>query len=92
MQRIRQDNLGRCDTYKTLLDCHVAGTNIINLRDARPCLQPRLVAVSKTKPVEMLKEAYDAGHRIFGENYVQVLADWFAGYSTLQIELCAGAC
>lgn len=35
-------------------------------------LQPRLVAVSKTKPVELIKEAYDAGHRDFGENYVQV--------------------
>ena len=31
----------------------------------------RLVAVSKTHPVEMLKEAYDAGQRIFGENKVQ---------------------
>jgi len=27
-----------------------------------------LVAVSKTKPVEMLQTAYDAGQRIFGEN------------------------
>ena len=35
-------------------------------------LQPRLVAVSKTKPVEAVQEAYDAGHRHFGENYVQV--------------------
>lgn len=35
----------------------------------------RLVAVSKTKPVEMLREAYDAGHRHFGENYVQELVD-----------------
>lgn len=35
----------------------------------------RLVAVSKTKPVEALKEAYDAGHRHFGENYVQELVD-----------------
>lgn len=33
----------------------------------------RLVAVSKTKPVEALREAYDAGQRIFGENYVQEL-------------------
>ena len=33
---------------------------------------PRLVAVSKTKPVEAVQEAYDAGHRAFGENYVQV--------------------
>ena len=31
----------------------------------------RLVAVSKTHPVEMLQEAYDAGQRIFGENKVQ---------------------
>ncbi|MCG8474816.1 MAG: YggS family pyridoxal phosphate-dependent enzyme [Cytophagales bacterium] len=34
----------------------------------------RLVAVSKTKPVEMLQEAYDAGQRLFGENKVQELA------------------
>lgn len=33
----------------------------------------RLVAVSKTKPVELLSEAYEAGHRHFGENYVQEL-------------------
>jgi len=30
-----------------------------------------LIAVSKTKPVEMLSEAYDAGARDFGENKVQ---------------------
>ena len=30
----------------------------------------RLVAVSKTKSVEEMKEAYDAGMRHFGENYV----------------------
>jgi len=35
----------------------------------------RLVAVSKTKPVEALKEAYDAGQRHFGENYVQEIID-----------------
>ena len=32
----------------------------------------RIVAVSKTKPVEALREAYDAGHKVLGENYVQV--------------------
>lgn len=37
-------------------------------------LQPRLVAVSKTKPAEAVQEAYDAGQRVFGENYVQVCA------------------
>lgn len=30
-----------------------------------------LVAVSKTKPAEMIVEALEAGQRIFGENYVQ---------------------
>jgi len=34
-----------------------------------------LIAVSKTKPVEMLKEAYDAGMRDFGENKVQEILD-----------------
>lgn len=32
-----------------------------------------LIAVSKTKPVEMLQEAYDLGVRVFGENKVQEL-------------------
>lgn len=31
----------------------------------------RLVAVSKTHPAAMIREAYDAGQRIFGENKVQ---------------------
>jgi len=35
----------------------------------------RLVAVSKTKPLEFLEAAYDAGQRVFGENYVQELVD-----------------
>ena len=35
-------------------------------------MTPRLVAVSKTKPKEAVMEAYRAGHRVFGENYVQV--------------------
>ena len=33
-----------------------------------------LIAVSKTKPVEMLQEAYDLGVRINGENKAQELA------------------
>jgi pyridoxal phosphate enzyme (YggS family) len=33
----------------------------------------RLVAVSKTQPVEVLREAYAAGYRRFGENKVQEL-------------------
>lgn len=37
--------------------------------------QARLIAVSKTKPISDLQEAYDAGQRDFGENKVQELAD-----------------
>lgn len=34
-----------------------------------------LIAVSKTKPVEMLREVYDLGQRDFGENKVQEMKD-----------------
>ena len=34
-----------------------------------------LVAVSKTKPIEDILDLYDLGHRDFGENYVQELAE-----------------
>lgn len=37
--------------------------------------QVRVVAVSKTKPASMIQEVYDAGHRHFGENYVQELIE-----------------
>ena len=36
-----------------------------------------LVAVSKTKPIADLQEAYDAGQRIFGENKIQEMAEKF---------------
>jgi pyridoxal phosphate enzyme (YggS family) len=36
-----------------------------------------LVAVSKTKPIEDLQEAYDGGQRIFGENKIQEMVDKF---------------
>ncbi len=37
--------------------------------------QVTLVAVSKTKPVSDLMEAYEAGQRIFGENKIQEMTD-----------------
>ncbi|WP_298425659.1 YggS family pyridoxal phosphate-dependent enzyme [uncultured Kordia sp.] len=37
-----------------------------------------LVAVSKTKPVADLLEAYDAGQRVFGENKIQEMAEKWA--------------
>ena len=36
-----------------------------------------LVAVSKTKPIELIKNAYDYGQRDFGENKVQELVNKF---------------
>lgn len=38
-----------------------------------PQIYPRLVCVSKTKPVPMVIEAYEAGQRHFGENYANEL-------------------
>lgn len=35
----------------------------------------KLVAVSKTKPVALIQEAYEVGQRIFGENKVQELVE-----------------
>ncbi len=48
------------------------GKNISELVKSLP-EEVRLVAVSKTKPNEDIMAAYDAGHRIFGENKVQDL-------------------
>lgn len=46
--------------------------NIITLRQMIPP-HVKIVAVSKTKPVSDILEAYNAGQRIFGENRVQEL-------------------
>jgi len=35
----------------------------------------KLIAVSKTKPVETILDAYNAGYRVFGENKVQELLE-----------------
>jgi pyridoxal phosphate enzyme (YggS family) len=40
-------------------------------RSGRAAGSIRLVAVSMTHPVERVSEAYEAGLRVFGENYVQ---------------------
>ena len=44
-------------------------------RSGRNPEEVTLIAVSKTKPVEMLQDVYNEGIRDFGENYVQELAD-----------------
>ncbi len=50
-----------------------------NLQDIKASLPENvtLVAVSKTKPIADLQEAYDAGQRIFGENKIQEMVDKF---------------
>jgi pyridoxal phosphate enzyme (YggS family) len=37
----------------------------------------KLIAVTKTHPVEIIKQAYETGHRIFGENKVQEMVSKF---------------
>jgi PLP dependent protein len=66
-----------------------------NLRDVRTQIEQaarevgrdpvaiRLVAVSKTKPAEAVREAYAAGQRDFGENYVQELSEKAASLADL---------
>lgn len=46
-------------------------------RSERKRSEVTLIAVSKTKPVEMLQEIYDCGQLDFGENKVQELVDKF---------------
>ena len=46
-------------------------------RAGRDRSEVTLIAVSKTKPVEMLQEVYDTGVREFGENKVQEMMDKF---------------
>ena len=55
------------DNYNSVLDnikkaCDRAGRDVSEVK---------LIAVSKTKPIPMLQEIYDAGARDFGENKVQ---------------------
>jgi len=48
--------------------------NLQNIKSTLP-EHVTLVAVSKTKPVTDLMEAYNAGQRIFGENKIQEMVD-----------------
>ena len=48
--------------------------NLNNIKSQIPA-HVTLVAVSKTKPVADLMEAYNAGQRIFGENKIQEMTD-----------------
>src|ERR1700759_5149464 len=49
--------------------------NIKRLKNETAPANVTLIAVSKTKPVEEVQVAYDAGQRLFGENMVQELVE-----------------
>lgn len=53
-------------------------------------VQPRLVAVSKTKPKDAVLAAYNCGQRHFGENYVQELVE--KGTDSEIVEKCTDIC
>jgi len=44
------------------------------------------VAVSKTKPIEAIQEAWDAGQRYFGENYIQELVEKSQSFDKLGVQ------
>ena len=48
-------------------------SNIKHLRSSLPS-GVSLLAISKYQPIEALREAYDAGQRMFGENHIQEMA------------------
>ncbi len=51
----------------------------------RPKRSVQLIAVSKTHPPEKIREAYQAGQRHFGENYLQEALDKIHALSDLDI-------
>jgi pyridoxal phosphate enzyme (YggS family) len=48
--------------------------NLLNIKSSLPN-HVTLVAVTKTKPISDLMQAYETGHRIFGENKIQEMTD-----------------
>ena len=56
------------------MNFNMIGKNIQNIQSKLP-ENVTLVAVSKTKPIADLQEAYTAGQRIFGENKIQEMVE-----------------
>jgi PLP dependent protein len=54
------------------------------MRAGRNPSEIALMAVTKTHPAERIVEAYEAGHRLFGENRVQEFAEKYEGVRGLQ--------
>jgi len=68
-------------TISSTTHLHMVSDIAANLKEVRDKIlrtsdsDVRLVAVSKTKPKELLMECYQEGQRVFGENYVQELVE-----------------
>ncbi len=62
------------DKRRDMTENNPIAENVARVRATVPAAA-RLVAVSKTKPVEALQAAYDAGQRLFGENKAQEMRD-----------------
>ena len=56
----------------------------ISLKSVRSADEVTLVAVSKTKPLELIAEAYQCGQRHFAENYVQEGVEKIHNWATSQ--------
>ncbi len=54
------------------------------VRAGRPEQSVTLLAVGKTFPADTVREAFDAGQRCFGENYLQEALDKMAGLADLR--------
>lgn len=57
-----------------------AQMNLSSVQESLKAATPKgheilLIAVSKMQPIETIKSVYDAGHRDFGENYIQELTE-----------------
>ena len=67
--KARKQKKSRNSLYKMSI-----AQNLLKIKSTLPSTVT-LVAVSKTKPIPDLMEAYDAGQRIFGENKIQEMAE-----------------
>lgn len=62
-----------CELYSFAM--YISKENYERISDELKKSHAQLVAVSKTKPVQAIRELYELGHRDFGENYVQELTE-----------------
>ena len=63
------------ELYNVKSNLHDVRSRIASLVHEKNLFAPRLVAVSKLKSIQHIRAAYDEGHRVFGENYVQEMLE-----------------